>query len=289
MYSNSLDNQIKKIEALQKQHPSKLQIPIYQVDAFSDKLFGGNPAAVCLLDQWLPEHKLQQIAAENNLAETAFCVKSGYLYELRWFTPTIEVDLCGHATLATAHVLFAHEGVLAERIIFKSKSGELRVTKNGEDRYTLDFPEDIAGVLSNPPALLLEGMPADVDIVEILQGKTDYLIIVESEKIVLDLQPDLEKWKQLTTMRGVIVSAKGDSVDFVSRCFFPQSGIDEDPVTGSAHTTLTPYWAGKLGKKELKAMQLSARKGSLDCVWQQQRVMLTGNARTYLIGHIIID
>jgi PhzF family phenazine biosynthesis protein len=289
MYSNSLDNQIKKIEALQKQQSANLQIPIYQVDAFSNKLFGGNPAAVCLLNQWLPDQQLQQIAAENNLAETAFCVQSGYLYELRWFTPTIEVDLCGHATLATAHVLFHHKGVLAERIIFQSKSGELRVKKIGESRYTLDFPEDIPKTVEDVPALLLEGMPAAVNVVEILAGKTDYLIIVESEKIVANLQPHLEKWKQLTKMRGVIVSAKGDNVDFVSRCFFPQSGVDEDPVTGSAHTTLTPYWADKLGKKELNAVQLSDRKGVLTCLWQNQRVMLTGDAKTYLIGQIVLD
>lgn len=288
MYRNSLDHQIKKIEGMQQLDSTQLPITIYQIDAFSNKLFGGNPAAVCLLHHWLPDGQLQQIAAENNLSETAFCVKSGYMYELRWFTPTVEVDLCGHATLATAHALFAHEGIAEERIIFKSRSGELRVKRAGENRYILDFPQDIPILVSDPPKLLLEGLPSSITPLAILQGQHDYLVILDSETAIVNLTPDLEKWRQLTNARGVLVSAKGNSADFVSRCFFPQSGIDEDPVTGSAHTTLTPYWAVQLNKKELTAIQLSSRKGQIHCLWEGERVYLTGDARTYLKGTIEI-
>ncbi|HET6225272.1 MAG TPA: PhzF family phenazine biosynthesis protein [Bacteroidia bacterium] len=262
-----------------------MKLKIYQVDAFTENIFGGNPAAICPLDNWLPDETLQKIAMENNLAETAYYVKKNNVYEIRWFTPTVEVDLCGHATLASAHVLYQHENYTADQIeFFSPRSGKLTVTKN-IDLLTLNFPSDKMEKI-NVPEELTKGF--DQQPSEVWKGKTDYLFVYNNEKQIQNLKPnlpELAKWK----VRGVITTAKGEKSDFVSRFFAPQSGIDEDPVTGSAHTTLTPYWAERLGKKELSAIQLSARKGHLTCKFLNDRVEISGKAKTYLIGEIFLD
>lgn len=257
-------------------------IKLYQIDAFTDKVFGGNPAAVCVLEQWLPEAKMQQIAAENNLAETAFVVKQGNTYEIRWFTPTVEVDLCGHATLASAYVLFKYYQQPTANITFYSpRSGQLTVEKQA-DALTLDFPTDIYEPIATPDALVKAFGKAPL---EAYKGKTDFLLLFGSQQEVEVFNPDLSLVASAGG-RGVIVSAPGTEVDFVSRFFAPQIGISEDPVTGSAHTTLTPYWSDKLGKTILTAQQLSARKGDLTCQYLGERVKITGHAVTYLIGEI---
>ncbi len=262
-----------------------MKLKIYQVDAFTDKIFSGNPAAVCPLESWLPDSVMQNIALENNLAETAFYVKQGNEYLIRWFTPTVEVDLCGHATLATAHVLYQHEGYSGDEIIFNSpRSGVLKVYRN-ENLLTLDFPTDTLSKIQ-----WFNEMNAGFNLIPLegYKGKTDYLLVFENEEQIKNIQPNypvIATWK----VRGVIVTAKGKEVDFVSRFFAPQSGVNEDPVTGSAHTTLTPYWAEKLGKTELSAIQLSNRKGYLTCKYMGDRVHISGQAKTYLIGEIKLE
>jgi len=256
-------------------------IPIYQVDAFTSHLFAGNPAAVCPLEQWLTDQRMQQIAEENNLSETAFFVPKGEGYDLRWFTPTTEVDLCGHATLATAHVLFHHEQVQEDTLHFYTRSGTLTVSRQGQ-QYMMDFPVDILEP-ALAPAVLVEALQVTPKEVQI--GREDYLVIVDTEAEVRALQPDFRKLKSVNS-RGVIVSAPGEEVDFVSRCFFPNYGVDEDPVTGSAHTTLTPYWAERLNKQELSARQLSRRGGALSCTMLGERVAIAGAAVTYMVGEI---
>lgn len=259
-----------------------MKLKIYQVDAFADKVFSGNPAAVCPLDAWLPDEVLQNIALENNLSETAFYVKQDNEYLIRWFTPTVEVNLCGHATLATAHVLFNHENHHDNEIIFRSsRSGILKVYRQ-DHLLTLDFPTDTLNKIQ-----WFGEMNAGFNIIptEGYKGKTDYLLVFESEDQIKKIKPNysvIATWK----VRGVIVTAKGKKSDFVSRFFAPQSGVNEDPVTGSAHTTLVPYWAEKLGKTELSAIQLSARKGYLTCKHMGDRVHISGQAKTYLIGDI---
>jgi PhzF family phenazine biosynthesis protein len=259
-----------------------MKLKLYQADAFAENVFGGNPAAVCPLTEWLPDRMMQNIAMENNLSETAFYVKRGDFYELRWFTPTTEVDLCGHATLAAAHVLFHHENHQGNEIHFHSpRSGSLKVVKNN-NLLTLDFPTDTLHKIEWPEInhAAFNFIPE-----EAWKGKTDYLLIFRNEEEIKNLKPNLpeiSKWP----VRGVIVSAKGTEVDFVSRFFGPQCGVDEDPVTGSAHTTLTPYWSVRLNKKELKAIQLSARQGQLTCKLEGHRVFISGHAKTYLIGEI---
>jgi PhzF family phenazine biosynthesis protein len=255
---------------------------IYQVDAFTDKVFKGNPAAVCPLEAWLSEEMMQKIAMENNLSETAFYVKEGDRYRIRWFTPTVEEGLCGHATLATAYVLFNHESHSGDVISFiTNKSGVLKVSKNN-DSLTLDFPSDRleevevsdeikAGFSIHPKAAF--------------RGKTDYMLVFENESDIKNIVPDFVKIS-LMDCRGVIVTARGEDVDFVSRFFGPQSGVNEDPVTGSAHTTLTPYWAGQLGKSELTAIQLSKRRGYLKCKMLGDRIDIIGKCRLYMIGEI---
>ena len=258
---------------------------IYQIDAFTDQVFSGNPAAVCPLDKWLSDDLLQKIAMENNLAETAFYVKQDNGYQLRWFTPKTEVDLCGHATLAAAYVLFNHENHLEETINFYStRAGKLTVSKQ-RDFLTLNFPMDLYENVE-----LSEDLKQCFDVLPLhaLKGKTDYLLVFETENQIKKIKPDLIQIAKLGG-RGVIITAKGDNVDFVSRFFAPQSGIDEDPVTGSAHTTLTPYWSKMLNKTELTAIQLSDRKGYLYCKLLDGRVEISGNAKLYLIGEIYID
>ncbi|AKD01883.1 PhzF family phenazine biosynthesis protein [Pontibacter korlensis] len=258
------------------------KIKLYQVDAFTDRVFGGNPAAVCVLDAWLENETMQQIAAENNLAETAFVVPKGQDYEITWFTPTVEVDLCGHATLAAAHVLFQHTGYASQAIKFHSRrSGLLTVVKNN-DALTLDFPVDTLKPAETPEAFVTALGKAPQ---ETYKGKTDYLLIYSSQADVENFNPDIALINTVSA-RGVIVSAPGDQVDFVSRFFCPQVGISEDPVTGSAHTTLIPYWSERLGKKMMQARQLSKRQGELVCELLGERVKITGKAVTYLQGEI---
>lgn len=256
---------------------------IYQVDAFTNKVFGGNPAAIIPLEKWLPDEVMQAIGSENNLSETAFFVPNGELFELRWFTPAIEVRLCGHATLATAHVLFEHLNYQKETIQFSTKSGILKVSR-AADKYVMDFPADTP-VTTEVSEIMKKGL-SEVELLACYKGKDDYLVTVKDESTVKDLKPNFRVLSQLDS-RGILVSAPGEKVDFVSRCFFPQSGIDEDPVTGSAHTLLTPYWSNKLQKKELTAKQISARGGHLICEDHGDRVILKGNAVTYLTGEII--
>ena len=255
---------------------------IFQVDAFTDTVFGGNPAAVVPLTEWLSDDIMQKIAAENNLAETAYYIPDGDDFQLRWFTPGTEVKLCGHATLATAHVLFSEKEYDKEKIVFHTKSGALTVKKTATG-YEMNFPADTIVPVDNPPQALLDGL--GVDVLEVWKGDTDYMVVVDNEEVVQGLVPD---FRLLGTYecRGTLVTAKGNEVDFVSRCFFPQAGVDEDPTTGSAHTSLTPYWAEKFGKDTLQARQLSKRIGNLECVASGDRVLLRGNAVTYLIGEI---
>ncbi len=261
-----------------------MKLRIFQIDAFTDKLFGGNPAAVIPLDEWIDESLMQQIAAENNLAETAFFVNKNGCFEIRWFTPAVEVDLCGHATLAAAHVLFNLLNYISDEIIFIShRSGILKVTKEGK-HLKLDFPADVYERIE-APQLLIDGLGL-IPLVT-FNGKTDLMAVLASQIEVEQLTPDFKKLADLGG-RGVIATAKGDAIDFVSRFFAPQSGIDEDPVTGSAHTTLTPYWAKILGKSTLLAIQVSARKGYLDCTLVGDRVEISGNAITYLTGEITV-
>lgn len=262
-----------------------MTIPIYQADAFTEKTFGGNPAAVCPLKEWLPDALMQNIALENNLAETAFIVPENEAYHIRWFTPTDEVDLCGHATLAAAHVFFNHLQYKQNEISFDSKSGLLKVTQQKNGQLTLDFPRDHFEKITNIPSTI--GDALKMTVTEVYKGKFDYMVVADSQQTIEKLQPD---FKILATLksRGVLVTARGNEADFVSRCFFPQSGIDEDPVTGSAHTLLTPYWAGVLGKNKLTAIQLSARKGYLDCELSGNRVLMSGYAVTYMKGEIIL-
>lgn len=258
-----------------------MKLKIYQVDAFTDKLFGGNPAAVCPLETWLPDSLMQNIAAENNLAETAFFVKEGEDYHLRWFTPTAEVPLCGHATLATAHVLFDHLGYPGSEIVFQSKSGMLKVRRE-QDYLTLDFPTDTFEKIS-VPSFLADAFSANP--VEAYKGSLDYMLVFKNQQEIENANPDMGLIAKADS-RGVIITATGLSSDFVSRYFAPQYGIPEDPVTGSAHTLLTPYWSDKLGKKDLTAIQLSPRKGYLKCKYLGDRVDITGQAVTYLVGEI---
>lgn len=258
---------------------------IYQVDAFTNKVFSGNPAAVCPLIKWESDELLQKIAMENNLAETAFYVKRGNEYEIRWFTPTVEVDLCGHATLAAAFVLFNYENHKTSEIQFNSpRSGLLSVKRDG-DYLTLNFPTDVFNQIVIDEELT-NGF--DIKPTEALKGKTDYVLVFENESQIINIKPNFNSIAKLKG-RGVIITAKGNEVDFVSRFFAPQSGINEDPVTGSAHTTLTPYWSNRLNKTELSAIQLSERKGYLKCKYLNERVEISGQAKLYLIGEIFVS
>jgi PhzF family phenazine biosynthesis protein len=257
---------------------------IFQVDAFSSRLFSGNPAAVVPLDVWPEDEVMQRIAAENNLAETAFFIPEGEGFNIRWFTPVAEVDLCGHATLATAHVLFNHLVYSSEELNFSSRSGPLRVFREGT-RYILDFPAD-----EFDPAELPDGLPEALGGKEPLfcyKGKTDYMLIYQNQSDIESIKPDFAKLGKIPA-RGIIVTAPGDWADFVSRFFGPQVGVNEDPVTGSAHTTLVPYWSRQLAKSELTARQLSSRGGDLLCRDRGNRIEIGGEAITYLEGTILL-
>ena len=262
-----------------------MTLPIYQIDAFSDRPFAGNPAAVCPLPEWLPAETMQAIAAENNLAETAFFVpQTGNDYEIRWFTPAVEVELCGHATLASAHVLYQHLGFTGSEIVFHSKSGPLRVLRENDGRLTLDFPSRPPQPLATHPAGLLDGLGATP--LQVLAGP-DLIALFATEAEVRAIQPNQAQLAQVE-YRGIIATAPAADAetDFVSRFFGPRVGVPEDPVTGSAHTTLVPYWAEKLGKTTLKARQVSARGGELWCELRGERVLISGYAVTYLRGEI---
>jgi PhzF family phenazine biosynthesis protein len=257
-----------------------MSLPYFQVDAFTRRVFSGNPAGVCVLADWLPDSVLQSIAAEVNLAETAFVVRRDSGYGLRWFTPTIEMDLCGHATLAAAHVLFRHLGLNGTTVSFETLSGTLAVSRSDE-LLTLDFPSR-PPVPCELPADLMEGLGARPTFVA---KSRDYLAVFDSEDIVRNLKPDKASLMRLDCL-GIIATAKGDDCDFVSRFFAPRAGVDEDPVTGSAHCTLIPYWAQRLGRKELRAIQVSARGGELFCGDRGERVGIGGYAVTCSTGFL---
>jgi PhzF family phenazine biosynthesis protein len=257
-----------------------MRLPIFHVDAFTSQVFRGNPAAVCPLESWLDDATLQSIAAENNLSETAFLVGREGAYDIRWMTPTQEVDLCGHATLASAFVLFGGAEKGRDEVLFRSRSGLLKVRREA-DLLTLDFP-------SRPPKAvtasddLLEGLgrpPREV------WAARDYLAVYDREEDVRALAPDMDRLARLDQF-AVIVTAPGARVDFVSRFFAPRAGIDEDPVTGSSHCTLVPFWSKRLGKKRLHALQVSARGGELFCEDRGDRVAISGRAVRYLEGTI---
>lgn len=261
-------------------------IKIYQVDAFTDTLFSGNPAAVCVSDNWLADEIMQSVAMENNLAETAFIVRQGNDFGIRWFTPVTEVDLCGHATLASAFVLFHVLNYEEPLIRFQSpRSGLLTVSKKEEMLY-LDFPTDQVERVSGMEAVIESCI--GVKPLEVYKGKTDYIAVIADEEAVINTRPDLKEIAKLKA-RGLVVTAAGDRADVVSRFFAPQSGIDEDPVTGSAHTSLLPIWSGKLGKNKFVAYQLSARGGRLLCEYHHDRCMIGGQAKLYLTGVIHLD
>lgn len=253
---------------------------IYQVDAFTDKAFGGNPAAVCPLEHWLSEEKMQKIAMENNLSETAFFLKEGEIFHIRWFTPELEIDLCGHATLASAHVIFNHLGYERNIIEFRYEGGVLFVEKEGfllkmnfpsfESEETI-APDNIEEIMGNQA-------------LEIYKAR-DLLLVYRSENEIRELNPDFAALTHLDVL-GVIVTAPGEQVDFVSRFFAPAAGINEDPVTGSAHCMLIPFWAKRLKKNNLSALQLSKRVGTLYCENKGDRVVIAGNAVTFLEGEI---
>jgi PhzF family phenazine biosynthesis protein len=260
-----------------------MKIPIYQIDAFSSRVFYGNPAAVCPLREWLDDSVMQAIAQENNLSETAFFVQEGDGYRIRWFTPVAEVDLCGHATLASGFVIFNYLDLTINRVTFHSRSGPLSVVRE-EDLLSMDFPSKPPQPCS-PPRELLDGLGAGP--LEALCSE-DYFVVFASERDVRGLNPDMGTLKRLG-LRGVIVTAPGDEADFVSRFFAPALGIDEDPVTGSAHCALTPYWSRRLGKMDLHAYQVSRRGGELFCRDRGDRVTISGRAVRYMQGNITID
>jgi PhzF family phenazine biosynthesis protein len=259
-----------------------MQIPIYQVDAFTSRVFGGNPAAVCPLEAWLPDATMQAIGNENNLSETAFLVPNGDRYHLRWFTPEFEIDLCGHATLASAFVVFTRLRPDLQQVAFDTKSGELVVKREAGGLLSMDFPSRPPQAGPSDPALAkaLGGTPKSI------LASRDYLVVYESEEEVRALKPDMNALAQVDRM--TIVTAPGREVDFVSRFFAPGGGIPEDPVTGSAHCTLIPYWADRLGKTKLKALQVSRRGGELWCELRGDRVTMAGHAVEFMSGAIQI-
>jgi len=261
-----------------------MELNLYQVDAFTDRLFAGNPAAIVPLEHWLSTPLMQAISQENNLSETAFFVREAHGPRIRWFTPLSEVKLCGHATLASGWVWFRHIEPHSDTVTFDSLSGPLTVSRSGE-LLTLDFPAVTAETMQ-PPALLHEAL--GVRPLECHVAGEDWMVVVDSAATVRELRPQIAFLKQLEC-RALIVTARGDDCDFVSRFFAPKVGIDEDPVTGSAHTKLVPYWAHRLGKVALHARQLSSRGGELFCELRGGRVLMSGKAVPYLRGTITIQ
>ncbi len=257
-----------------------MKINVYQVAAFANKPFEGNPAAVCPLDSWLSDETMQAIAAENNLSETAFFVANGDCFDLRWFTPTTEVDLCGHATLASAHVLFEELGYAGAEIRFTTKSGELGVKRIG-DRLCLDFPAQPPEPFELPTQLVEAFGVTPEDCLKF----ADIIAVLPNEELVRSARPDMALLAQLEC-RGVIITAQSDRYDFVARWFGPRTGIEEDPVTGSAFTQLAPYWAGRLGKTSLEAKQVSPRGGEVSCEVVGDRVLISGRSLLFMRGVI---
>jgi PhzF family phenazine biosynthesis protein len=261
-----------------------MKIPIYQIDAFTSEVFCGNPAAVCILNEWIEDKRLQSVAAENNLSETAFLVQNNNGFDLRWFTPTTEVGLCGHATLASAFVQFFYREWSEDKISFQTrKSGQLMVTRKGEV-LEMDFP----ALPAHPRTYSEElGRALGATPIKVYGSAEDLMVVFDSEKTVKEIQPNFAVLEQIDC-RGIIITAPGDQCDFVSRFFAPRVGIPEDPVTGSAHCALIPYWAKVLGKNELYALQVSKRGGKLFCGFAGERVRISGNAALYLEGTITI-
>jgi len=256
---------------------------IYQVDAFTNKVFKGNPAAVVPLNIWISDEIMLAIAQENNLSETVFFVEIDGTYDIRWFTPSCEIDLCGHATLAAAHIIFSELNYPHKTIEFNSKSGKLLVEKN-KDWYTLNFPSESIEEIETPEVLQ---KALNVPILKTFKGKWKLLVELENKSVVENLAPNFNLLSQLES-NGIIVTARGEKTDFVSRFFAPKLGINEDPVTGSAHTLLIPFWSEKLNKTKLKAFQLSKRTGYLKCKHLNDRVEMSGQAITYLKGQLTI-
>jgi PhzF family phenazine biosynthesis protein len=262
-----------------------MKLTIYQVDAFTDKVFGGNPAAVVPLQYWLEDNLMQKIAMENNLSETAFFVKTDEAYHLRWFTPQNEIDLCGHATLASAYVIKNFLEPHVQEIQFTTQVAGILKASTKEGLYTLDFPARVPEPF-DVPEKLLESLGVSA-VVEVLKSR-DYFVVLPNEEAVQNLEPDFSLMKELDAL-GVIATAKGRSADAVSRCFFPKAGIPEDPVTGSAHCNIVPYWSEKLGKKELSCKQLSQRGGDLSCELKDGRVLMSGKCVLYMTGEIFLN
>lgn len=261
-----------------------MKLNIYQIDAFTDKIFGGNPACVVPLNDWIPDDILLKIAKENAVAETAFFIEKDDKIHLRWFTPEIEMDLCGHATLAAAYCLKTILNCSKETIVFETMSGDLIVTEKN-DLYSLDFPSRMPTV-STLPEIIKKSLNIQPN--EVLKSR-DYLLIYDSEMQIKNIKINRLYFDQINLdPGGIIVTAKGDNCDFVSRFFTPQASILEDPVTGSAHCSLIPFWSERLQKKELKAIQISERVGTLYCLHKEDRVIISGKAKTYAIGHIWI-
>lgn len=259
-----------------------MRIPFFTINSFTGEGFRGNPAGVCLPESQLSEKEMQYIASENNLSETAFVVRAGKDYNIRWFTPSVEVDLCGHATLASAYVLFEHIGVNTQILNFHSKSGLLSIRK-GEGSYIMDFPAD--QLIPSEIGSYIKAFSLIPE--EVFKGKTDYLLVFRTEDEIRNINPDMQELLSMSG-RGIIVTAPGDKVDFVSRFFAPQSGIPEDPVTGSAHTSLVPYWSKILQKNRLVAWQLSERGGLIHCNLNGDRVEIEGQVTLYQSGHIYL-
>lgn len=262
-----------------------MSIPVFFVDAFSRGAFTGNPAAICPLQQWLPDPVMQSIAAEHNLSETAFVIPLGDDFHIRWFTPVVEVDLCGHATLAAAHVLFRSLPSDQQRVRLFSRSGWLEVSRQPSGTLTLDFPADPITRVDAIPTALKDGLR--VEIKEVFRGKFDFLVCLKDAQTVADLKPDLRLLATLPA-RGIIVTAAGSDCDFVSRFFGPAAGVDEDPVTGSAHCTLTDHWASRTRKDVFSARQLSARGGWLTTERRGDRILISGDCNLYMEGNIFM-
>lgn len=262
-----------------------MRLDIFQVDAFSSVPFGGNPAAVIPLQQWLPDEQLQRIAEENNLSETAYFVRNGETFELRWFTPTVEVDLCGHATLAAAWVLFEQLGEQREVLRFNTRSGELRVSRGADGLLAMDFPARQPREV-DIPAGLLEAL--GLSAARGLYRTDDYVLVIDDAALLDGLKPDFAALAAFD-VRGIAVTAPGRGFDFVTRWFGPRVGVNEDPVTGSAHTSLAPYWAERLGKRSLRCEQGGARKGQLHCeLIDGGRVVISGHGALYMVGKVFV-
>ncbi|ASQ45863.1 PhzF family phenazine biosynthesis protein [Legionella clemsonensis] len=258
-------------------------IEIFQIDAFTDKIFHGNPAAVCLLNEWLNDELMQAIAVENNLSETAFVIEDNQGFHIRWFTPRGEISLCGHATLAAGFVLHELKKCLGDTVNFSSMSGPLAVKQRG-DRYTLDFPRLHYRLMEFPEVITAL---VDQPCIEVYESELDYMALMPGEGIVLQAQVDAKALAKLPK-RGLILTSASNEADFYSRCFYPKHNIPEDPVTGSAHCVLAPFWANQLNKTTLKAIQGSFRKGEILCEVSEERVYLSGYCKWYSKGCLVI-